>query len=228
MLKQLIKWLLGVVIMIVSLNTVAQSSSLPEGFVYLSEADPTIKQEVRYAGSNNFIGRPLPGYEADTIILTRKAAAALHLVQTEANKHGLSLLVYDGYRPQDTVDYFYTWAHDLNDQKNKNIYYPHVNKRDFFKLNYIALRSGHTRGSTVDLTLIDKTGNPLDMGTIFDYMDPLSHPANRDVTPQQFKNRHLLREWMYKNGFEGIDTEWWHFTLIDEPYPDTYFNFPIR
>ena len=205
---------------------------LPKNFVYLKNIAPSIQQDIRYFTHNNFVGKPLPGYEDSVCILTQPAAEALSKVQKELNNEGLGLKVFDCYRPQMTVDEFVRWSQDINDQKMKAEYYPNVNKVDFFKLNYLAARSGHTRGSTVDLTIIDfKTHQELDMGTHFDFMDELSKPFNRSVTLKQYENRQLLNRMMAKYGFIFLneeDTEWWHFTLQNEPFPDTYFNFPVK
>lgn len=201
----------------------------PNEFVYLKKMNPTIQEEVRYYSANNFIGRPIQGYQKPVCILTKSAAMALLNVQSELKEKHLGLKVFDCYRPQMAVDDFSQWAHDPEDQKMKNAYYPHINKADLFKLNYLAFRSGHTRGSTVDLTIIDlHTNEPLDMGTPFDFMDPLSHPSCRLITSEQFKNRMLLQTLMIKFGFLPLKTEWWHFTLKNEPYPNTYFNFPVN
>lgn len=205
---------------------------LPEDFVYLKDIAPTIQQDIRYADSDNFVGKPLTGYEDPLCILTKPAAEALLKVQEELNKKGLGLKVFDGYRPQMTVDEFILWSKDSTNQKMKKEYYPRVNKADFFTLGYVAAKSGHTRGSTVDLTLIDlKTAQELDMGTHFDFMDELSHPFNPNVTQEQFKNRQYLNQVMSQHGFIPLnkhDIEWWHFTLKNEPHPDTYFNFPVK
>lgn len=145
------------------------------------------------------------------------------------SKDGLGLKVFDGYRPQITVDEFIRWSKDSNDQKMKTQYYPNINKADFFKLGYVATKSGHTRGSTVDLTIVDlKTNQELDMGTHFDFMDELSHPFNHSVTIKQYQNRQRLNQIMTKYGFIPLNTEWWHFTLKNEPFIDTYFNFPVK
>jgi len=204
---------------------------LPNNFVYLKDVVPSIREDIRYATYHNFIGRPLPGYENPICILTKPTALALLKVQNELNKKCLCLKVFDCYRPQMTVDEFIRWSKDIHDQKMKSDYYPNVNKADFFKLDYAAERSGHTRGSTVDLKIIDvKTNQELDMGTHFDFMDELSHPFNRSVTKKQYQNRQLLNYVMAQYGFIPLnekDTEWWHFTLKDEPFPDTYFNFQV-
>ncbi|WP_339050894.1 M15 family metallopeptidase [Rickettsiella endosymbiont of Xylota segnis] len=200
-----------------------------DNFVYVNEIIPNIKQDVRYFGKNNFVGRPINGYKKPVCILTNAAAQALLKVQTTLNKQNLGLLVYDCYRPQMAVNDFIVWGQNIEDQTTKNIFYPHIDKRELFKRNYIARRSSHTRGSTVDLTIVDlKNNQVLDMGTSFDYLDPLSHPDNRDITEEQFKNRMLLRSLMIKYGFIPIRTEWWHFTLKNEPYKNTYFNFFVE
>jgi D-alanyl-D-alanine dipeptidase len=203
--------------------------ALPAGFVYLKEVDSSIIQDVKYFTDDNFIGRPIKGYEAAECILTQEAAHALSKLQQALLSQHLSLKVYDCYRPQIAVNDFIAWIKDTSDQKMKKDYYPNVNKADFFKLGYVAEKSGHTRGSTVDLTMIDlKTNKELDMGTQFDYMDELSHPFNRSVTSEQYQNRQLLNQAMTEYGFCSLtqhDTEWWHFTLKNEPFPDTYFNF---
>jgi zinc D-Ala-D-Ala dipeptidase len=201
----------------------------PNEFVYLQNFAPSIQQDLRYYSHNNFIGRPIAGYKKPVCILTKYAAAVLLKIQYELAEQGLGLKVFDCYRPQMAVDDFFHWSQDATDQKMKSAYYPHINKAELFKRNYIARRSGHTRGSTVDLTLVDlNTNKPLDMGTPFDFLDPLSHPANRAISREQFKNRILLRSVMLKFGFSPLKTEWWHFTLSNEPYKDTYFNFPVE
>lgn len=203
--------------------------ALPEGFLYAEEVIPSIQQELRYFGNNNFVGRPIHGYRANRIILTKSAASALKAVQEELGIFGLGLLVFDAYRPQQAVNDFVNWAKDLEDIKGKSEYYPNVNKSDLFKEGYIAERSGHTRGSTVDLTLVSLIeGQPLDMGSNFDFFGPQSWPSYPDLLPQQRANRLLLRTIMTKYGFKPLEQEWWHFTLENEPYPDTYFDFQIK
>lgn len=212
-------------------NTYA-AQMLPKDFIYLIEIAPSIQQNIRYATSNNFIGKPLSGYESPVCILTKPTAQALSKVQQELNQQSLGLKIFDGYRPQMTVNEFIGWSKDSRDQKMKAEYYPNVNKADFFILGYVAEKSGHTRGSTVDLTIIDlKTNKELDMGTPFDFMDELSHPFSQAVTEKQYQNRQLLNNLMSKHGFISLnqqDTEWWHFTLKNELFPDTYFNFPVK
>lgn len=198
-------------------------------FVYVKDLIPSIQEDIRYYTNNNFIGRRIQGYEKPVCILTKSAAYALLKVQNTLSEKNLGIKVYDCYRPQMAVDDFFQWSQNPNDQTMKAEYYPHIDKSELFKHNYIAYRSGHTRGSTVDLTIIDlNTYKSLDMGTPFDFMDPLSHPSCRTITPEQFKNRMLLRTCMQKAGFIPLKTEWWHFTLSNEPYQTTYFNFPVE
>ncbi len=207
----------------------ASAMSLPQGFVYLNDIDKTILQDMKYLTDDNFLGRPVKGYIEPHCILTERAANALAAVQKQLKSQGLALKVFDCYRPQTAVDDFIAWSENPADQKMKERYYPHINKKDFFDLGYTAKKSSHTRGSTVDLTIVNLNDNTeLDMGTIYDFMDPLSHPDNQEVSETAYKNRMILREVMTTNGFSSFDTEWWHFTLINEPYPDTYFNFDVE
>lgn len=217
------------------------TSFLPNGFVYLSDVDSTVIQSVRYAGSNNFIGKPIAGYETEKIILTQVAAEAVSAVQksllkTSGNK--LSLVVFDGYRPQTAVDHFITWSEDYADVKMKDQYYPNIpDKSQLFELGYIAKRSSHSRGSTVDLSIAsvgpsfttpEGAIEYMHMGSDFDVLDPISH-FNTDKVDESCKaNRKVLRDLMVEHGFEPYDEEWWHFSFIKEPFPDTYFSFPVR
>lgn len=203
--------------------------ALPQHFVYLQEVAPTIIQDVRYFSDNNFIGRPIKGYHAAQCIITKQAGAALAKAQEELLAKGMSFKVFDCYRPATAVQDFIAWSKVADDQKMKKIYYPNVNKADFFKLGYVAEKSGHTRGSTVDLTIVKLPEKAeLGMGTPFDYMDELSHSLNPAITGDARSNRLMLRELMIKAGFEPYEFEWWHFTLKDEPFPDTYFDFPVE
>lgn len=207
----------------------SQQQKLPYGFIYLSKIDATIKSELRYITNNNFIGKPIDGYENNTIIISVSAAHALKKVQEILIKFNLSLKIYDAYRPQQAVDHFVRWAIDLDDIKMKKQYYPKVPKNKLFKLGYIASKSGHTRGSTVDLTIVDlNTNKELDMGSPYDFFGDISHPMQTKITENQRANRLLLRNLMLTNGFKPYDNEWWHFTLKKEPFPSTYFNFPIK
>ncbi len=212
----------------------------PEGFVDLKAFIPSLVVEPRYFGEDNFVGRRIDGYEAPRCLLTREAAEALKEVQGALRPFGFGLKVFDAYRPQRAVDHFVRWAKDLDDRKMKTRYYPEVEKSQLFAKEYIAARSGHTRGSTVDVTIVvlpepgagegEPTFEELDMGTGFDLFGPQSWPASKDpgITPAQRANRLLLQQVMTRHGFKPYAYEWWHFTLKDEPYPETYFDFPIR
>ena len=206
-----------------------RGQKLPNGFTYLLEIDPTIKKELRYYTSKNFVGKPIDGYLNNKIIISIPAAKALKKIQTKLLDSGLSLKIFDAYRPQQAVDHFVRWAKIMNDTLKKQLYYPDIKKSELFKLGFIALKSGHTRGSTVDLSIVDiKTSKELDMGSSYDFFGEKSHPFYKKITKTQMKNRMLLRTIMIKNGFIPYDNEWWHFTLKDEPYPTTYFNFTIE
>lgn len=211
------------------------------GFVVLTEAVPDVIVEVRYHSTYNFVGARIDGYEEPVVLLTREAAQALKAVSDEVMAKGYRLKVFDGYRPQMAVDHFVRWARDISDTRMKPYFYPAVDKRNLFSQGYIASHSGHTRGSTVDLTLLDMaTGKEVDMGGVFDLLDPRSHPSfggnpatgtyipTAGITEPQFRNRMILREAMVRQGFRPLSTEWWHFTLRAEPYPNTYFTFPVR
>ena len=198
------------------------------GFVSVSEAIPDVLLDVRYYSTYNFVGERIDGYEAPLVLLTREAAAALALVNADLRRQGLRLVLYDGYRPQRAVDHFVRWA-ESSDISMRPVFYPEVDKADLFTRGFIARRSGHSRGSTIDLTLLDeRSGSLLNMGGPFDFFGELSHPDCPHITPAQHANRWLLREAMMKHGFKPLSTEWWHFTLEKEPYPDIYFDFPIR
>ncbi len=197
-------------------------------FVLLSDYVPGIIQEIRYFSTFNFVGERIDGYEVPCAILTKEAARALKAVSNQANARGFRLKIFDAYRPATAVKHFVLWGIDDLDQKMKPFFYPEVEKQDLFKEGYIAAQSGHSRGSTVDLTLVDMmTGKEVDMGSAFDYFGELSHPDYKGVTKEQYENRMMLQDMMVQNGFEPIDCEWWHFTLKDEPFPDTYFEFPV-
>ena len=211
---------------------VVNASALPSGFVYLNDVAPTIVLDMRYTTSENFIGTPIEGYINPVGIATKEAAVALNNVQTDLQRFGLSLKIYDAYRPQRAIDHFVRWAKDLSDVSKQTEYYPKVAKEVLFQDGYIASKSGHSRGSTFDLTLVsvDNKGVPreLDMGTPFDFFDPKSGSEYLDLTATQRANRLLLKTVMEKQGFKPYPKEWWHFTLKVEPYPDTYFNFVIE
>lgn len=202
---------------------------LPEGFVYVKSIIPDLDVELRYYSSNNFVGDTITGYNVNTLILTKAAAEKLKLVQDELQQQNLCLKVYDGYRPQRAVNHFGLWARAINDTVKKSTFYPEVNKQNLFKAGYIASKSGHSRGSTVDLTIIDgATGIPLDMGSPFDFFGKESWVAYENITEEQKKNRQLLKTVMLKHNFRNYPKEWWHFTLRWEPFPDTYFDFQIE
>ena len=198
------------------------------GFVLLSDYVPQIVQEIRYFSTFNFIGDRIDGYEEPIALLTKEAARALKTVSNEMNVKGYRLKIFDAYRPETAVRHFILWGIEDEDVRMKPYFYPDVEKQALFSEGYIARRSSHSRGSTVDLTLLDmRTGKEVDMGGPFDLFSAVSHPDYRGITEEQYENRMFLREAMLRNGFSPIDCEWWHFTLRDEPYPDTYFSFPV-
>ncbi|GAA4281529.1 M15 family metallopeptidase [Gaetbulibacter aestuarii] len=204
-------------------------AQLPIGFVHVKEQIPDLEVELRYYGNYNFVGKHIDGYYENKLVLTEEATRALKAVQKDLRKRGLSLKVFDGYRPQRAVNNFVTWAHKLNDTINKRIFYPEVKKENLFKEGYIASRSGHSRGSTVDLTIVNaKTKIPLDMGSKFDYFGERSWVNYKNITEKQRANRLFLQRIMNKHGFRSYAKEWWHFTLRHEPFPNDYFDFPIR
>ena len=230
-----------------------QKQAPPGEFVSLHDVDPSIVIEMRYFTAHDFMGRRVPGYREPLCILTRQAAEALARVQKQVRAEGYTLKVYDCYRPQRSVNSFVRWGKDLSDQRMKAEFYPRVRKKDVFKEGYIAKQSGHSRGSTMDLTLVklpprrqeryhrgDRLrdcaapagkrfrDNTIDMGTGYDCFDPLAHPFNGRIHGKQRRNRLRLREPMIRAGFKGLPTEWWHFTLKSEPYPDTFFDFPVE
>lgn len=225
--------------------------ALPDEFVYLKDIDPTIIEDLRYYSNENFIGRKIDGYKANRVILTSEAADALSRVQQQLLKDGYSLVVYDAYRPARSVDYFKQWSLDLSDQSEKEKYYPAINKVDVFKLGYVAEKSSHSRGSTVDITIIklgtvlknisagsrqlrDGSSVPflddgtIDMGTSFDLFGEASHHDNNLIDSKHLKMRNYLRNIMKTNGFDDYKEEWWHYTLKQEPFPDTYFDFEVE
>lgn len=200
----------------------------PAGFVLLADYAPHIVQEIRYYSTYNFVGERIDGYEEPCALLTAEAARALKAVSNEMIVRGYRLKVFDAYRPTAAVKHFVLWGIEDQDLRMKPYFYPELEKQALFSEGYIASRSSHSRGSAVDLTLLDmKTGKELDMGSPFDLFSPLSHPDCRLVTQEQYENRMMLRDVMLSGGFRPIDCEWWHFSLCDEPYPDTYFAFPV-
>ena len=198
------------------------------GFVSIGEIIPEVLLDIRYYTSFNFIGERIDGYEEPVALLTREAARALKAVSDEAAGLGYRLRIFDAYRPQKAVDHFVRWAKNPANIRMKRYFYPDLEKKDVIPQGYIAEHSGHSRGSTVDLTLFDMvTQRDLDMGGTFDFFGEKSHPDYSGVSETQRANRMLLQRLMRKHGFRPLDTEWWHFTLENEPWPDTYFTFPV-
>ena len=238
--------LLGGLLLTASCRTVPTEDS--SAFVTLTDAVPDAIMEIRYYSTYNFVGARIDGYEEPTALITKEAAKALNEVSKDVMAQGYRLKIYDAYRPQKAVDHFVRWAADLQDAKMKPYFYPDLDKSVLFDQEYIMAKSGHTRGSTVDLTLFDmNTEKEVDMGGTFDWFGPESHPdfcgnpesgeytgdnskspAGRSITPEQFANRMILRRAMLSHGFKPLDTEWWHFTLKDEPFQNTYFTFPVK
>ena len=200
----------------------------PAGFVVVADHVPGVIQEIRYHTSYNFIGERIDGYEEPVALLTAEAARALSKVAKEAMVQGYRLKIFDTYRPAGAVKHFVLWGIEDQDIRMKPYFYPDLMKQELFAKGYIASKSSHSRGSTVDLTLFDmNTGKEVDMGSPFDFFGEVSHPDYRGITEEQYENRMTLRNLMLRHGFEPIDCEWWHFTLKDEPFPDTYFEFPV-
>jgi D-alanyl-D-alanine dipeptidase len=212
----------------IALPALAQTTR-PPSFVDAATVVPNLVVDMRYLGANNFVGRPVDGYERPICYLTREAAAALAEVARDIEKQGLAIKAYDCYRPVRAVAHFVRWARDLRDVARKADYYPQVEKQNLFRDGYIAARSGHSRGSTMDIGLVTRAdGRDLDMGTPFDFFSPRSAPGDKTVSAQAQANRKLLADAMRRRGFMPYNKEWWHFTLRREPYPDTYFDFPVR
>ena len=208
-------------------ESAAIRSDRTEGFVSLAEAVPDAILEVRYYSTYNFVGERIDGYDEPVLFLTKEAAIALKAASDEAKSLGYRLKIYDAYRPNRAVAHFMRWAKDSDDVRMKPFFYPNLDKSVLFKQGYIAEKSGHSRGSTIDLTLFDmKTGKDVDMGGTFDWFGKESHPDYQGITGEQFANRMTLRRIMTSHGFRPLAEEWWHFTLENEPYPDTYFDFP--
>ena len=200
----------------------------PSGFVLLADYVPGIIQEIRYYSTYNFIADRIDGYEEPCAILTKEAARALRSVSNEMNAQGFRLKVFDAYRPACAVKQFVLWGIEDLDQRMKPFFYPDLEKQEVFAGGYIAKQSSHSRGSAVDLTLLDmQTGKEVDMGGPFDLFSEISHPDYRGITDEQYENRMFLQRAMTRNGFAPIFCEWWHFMLEDEPYPETYFEFPV-
>lgn len=241
-------------LIVVFFSSISSATEIPDAFVEVREVIPDLVMDIRYFGNHNFVGAKVRGYEAAKCYLTRQAANALKGVQDDLRPFGLSLKIYDCYRPQRAVNHFVEWARDIDDIKTKKEFYPNVDKRNLFKEGYIAEKSGHSRGSTVDLTIVpinppaqpefilgktpqvecykDRTeryaDNTIDMGTGFDCFHPLSHTTNPAIKLEQRINRLLLKTLMEKHGFKNLAEEWWHYTLKNEPFADTYFDFEIK
>lgn len=213
-----------------SLFAVAPTPNPDPHFVLVSDVCPDIIEEIRYYSTFNFVGRRVPGYERPVAYLTRQAADSLKAVSDELNRLGYRLKVFDAYRPQKAVDYFIRWGNDMNDQRMKAQFYPDCPKSELFHRGYLAHKSGHTRGSTVDVTLFDiQKQCDADMGSTYDLLgEPSHYNYSKGLSKEQIANRRLLREVMSRHGFKPIQCEWWHFTLRNEPYPNTYFRFPVR
>ena len=202
----------------------------PSGFVILGDVCPGVIQEIRYASTYNFVGDRIDGYEQPIALITAEAARALRSAAEELNVQGYRLKVFDAYRPVSAVRHFVLWGIEDQDIRMKPYFYPDLEKQELFTKGYVASISSHSRGSTVDLTLLDMdTGCEVDMGSPFDLFDEISHPDYRGdrITEEQYANRMTLQRVMARNGFSPLDCEWWHFTLADEPYPDTCFGFPV-
>ncbi len=206
----------------------ALAQDRPATFIDAATVVPGLVADIRYAGSHNFVGRPIDGYQAPHCLLTQQAANALADVARDLAARGLVIKVFDCYRPVRAVMNFVRWARDLSDQAAKAEFYPNVDKRTLFRDGYIASHSGHSRGSTLDLTLARADGTELDMGTPFDFFSPKSWTDSPGVGPEQHANRMVLAAAMRRRNFRGYDKEWWHFTLRGEPFPETYFDFPVR
>ena len=219
----------AVCLIVFAMGEARASDVRPAGFVVVNEAMPAAVFDIRYYTGDNFLGVRVDGYGKPLCILTRQALRALREVRRDVNAEGFELKIFDCYRPQRAVDHFVRWVNDPADQKEKSRYYPNEDKSRLVEKGYIADKSGHSRGSTVDLTLVAASdGRELDMGTPFDYFDTLSNTLDPRIVGRQAQNRALLKTAMERRGFVNYDKEWWHYTLADEPFPDTYFDFPIE
>lgn len=232
--KRVLRMVLACLLLLSLTACTDQPAAKPEldssDFVLLTDVVPDAILEIRYYGTYNFVGTRVDGYEQPTALMTKEAAEALKAVSDDVMAQGYRLKIYDAYRPQKAVDHFVRWAEDLEDTKMKPYFYPELDKSVLFDQGYIDARSGHSRGSTVDLTLFDMTTEKeVDMGGTFDFFGELSHPDYvGELTEEQIANRNILREAMMRHGFRPLDTEWWHFTLNEEPYPGTFFEFPVH
>ncbi len=224
------KKLLLTVLLIFSLVQISDASQISydkSGFAPVYTVINDAVYDIRYYSAYNFTGNPIDGYKAPVAYMTKESLKALSIAAKDLRNQGYRLFIWDTYRPQKAVDNFVRWINNPNDPGNKT-FYPDLKKSDLLKGQYIMEKSGHTRGSTVDLTLIKTDGSFVDMGGTFDLFSEISHPDYKKLTKKQKKNRKILYDAMTKAGFQGIDSEWWHFTLKNEPYPDTYFNFDVK
>lgn len=211
-----------------SIPAMAETISIDKSdFVEISSVIEDAAFDIRYYSPNNFTGNKINGYQAPRAYLTKEALSALAKAADDLRAQGYRLLIWDSYRPQKAVDNFVKWINDEKDPGDKS-FYPDLEKSDLLAGKYIMEKSGHTRGSTVDLTIIKKDGGFVDMGGTFDLFSEVSHPDYENITDEQKHNRQILHDAMIKAGFKGLDSEWWHFTLKDEPYPDTYFDFDVE
>jgi zinc D-Ala-D-Ala dipeptidase len=252
----MVKLIISILLMIITINSVAENAVIvtdrPVDFVNAQKVIPQLQTDIRYDSVHNFVGRRIKGYEAPVCLLTLEAADALKMVETQLLAQGLTLKAYDCYRPQTAVNDFAEWATEINNVAMRAEFYSNINKANLFKEGYIAYQSGHSRGSTIDLTIVPLNSripaydpkakpvsctapqqerfpdNSLDFGTGYDCFSPLSHPDYPNLSAEAKKNRALLQTVMKQAGFKPLSTEWWHFTLIDEPYPNTYFDFPVK
>ncbi|MDO9106210.1 MAG: M15 family metallopeptidase [Methylovulum sp.] len=220
--------LLVFALLVFTATTHANPPLIPQDFAYLDDVIPGIRLEMDYYTAHNFVGKPIDGYIKPRAILSRPAADALAAVQQELSAFGLGLKIFDAYRPQRAVNHFVRWAADPDDNLMKSKHYPNIDKSKLFKEGYISSHSGHSRGSTVDLTLVSLSGEDIDMGGIFDFFGPESWPTAPTPSPSQRAHRMLLQTVMEKHGFAPYSQEWWHFTLKNEPYPDIFFDFPVE
>ena len=217
------------ILLLLSMNLLPAQSTLPNTFVYVDELIPDVVLEMRYTQDNNFLGVPVKGYNKPVAILSIPAAMALAKVHKELKESGYCLKIFDAYRPQRAVDHFISWARTPSDTLKKAQFYPDVDKKDLFSLGYISTRSGHSRGSTVDLTIVEySTGEEVDMGGSYDHFGEISHHGFSHITPEQKNNRTLLKRVMMKYGFQPYSQEWWHYTYQPEPFPNTYFDFEVE
>lgn len=235
----MVKSMKRVLLIVLSLLVLSacRTSRIPDCFVLVTDVIPDAMLDIRYYCTYNFIGDRIPGYKHPAAILTRQAADSLKVVSDELLSKGYRIKIYDCYRPQKAVDYFMKWAEDTSDIRMKRYFYPELDKSVLVPQEYVARKSSHTRGSTVDLTLFDmSSGKDVDMGCTFDYFGIASHPdvipgqeigMVQPITEEQYANRMILRDAMLSHGFKPYDCEWWHFTLADEPFPDTYFDFDL-